>query len=107
MDAERAITNLIFAYAERIDAGDYEGVADLWSRVLEHREKLTASGEFERRRREQQVKWMWAMLDDRLFMRLKSDPALRARLPALEAAVAEGRLSPALAVDEIAQAMGL
>ena len=47
------------------------------------------------------------MLDDRLFMRLKSDPALRARLPALEAAVAEGRLSPALAVDEIAQAMGL
>ncbi len=30
MDAERAITNLIFAYAERIDAGDYEGVADLF-----------------------------------------------------------------------------
>ena len=31
MDAERAITNLIFAYAERIDAGDYEGVADLFA----------------------------------------------------------------------------
>jgi len=84
-----------------------EGIADLWSRVLEHKEKLTASGELAQRRREQQVKWMWTMLDDRLFTRLKSDPALRARLPALEAAVAEGRLSPALAVDEIAQAMGL
>ena len=69
--------------------------------------KLTQSGELAQRRREQQVKWMWTMLDDRLFTRLKSDPALRARLPALEAAVAEGRLSPALAVDEIAQAMGL
>src|SRR6266852_3215268 len=84
-----------------------KGMADLWSRVLEHKEKLTASGELAQRRREQQVKWMWTMLDDRLFTRLKSDPALRARLPALEAAVAEGRLSPALAVDEIAQAMGL
>src|SRR5438876_2681980 len=84
-----------------------EGIADLWSRVLEHKKKLTASGELAQRRREQQVKWMWTMLDDRLFTRLKSDPALRARLPALEAAVAEGRLSPALAVDEIAQAMGL
>jgi len=84
-----------------------QGIAELWNRILEHREKLTASGEFARRRREQQVKWMWTMLDDRLFMRLKTDPAVRARLPALEAAVAEGRLSPALAVDEIAQAMGL
>ena len=84
-----------------------EGIADLWRRILEHREKLTASGELAQRRREQQVKWMWTMLDDRLFTRLKNDPALRARLPALEAAVAEGRLSPALAVDEIAQAMGL
>ena len=84
-----------------------DGIADLWRRILEHREKLTASGELAQRRREQQVKWMWTMLDDRLFTRLKSDPALRARLPALEAAVAEGQLSPALAVDEIAQAMGL
>jgi LAO/AO transport system kinase len=84
-----------------------DGIAGLWARILEHREKLTETGELAQRRREQQVKWMWTMLDDRLFARLKTDPALRARLPALEAAVAEGRLSPALAVDEIAQAMGL
>ena len=83
------------------------GIADLWGRVLEHREKLAASGELDRRRREQQVKWMWTMLEDRLFTRLRGDPTIKARLRALEAAVAEGRISPALAVDEIAQAMGL
>ena len=33
--------------------------------------------------------------------------AVAKELPALEAAVAEGRLSPALAVEEIADAMGL
>ena len=84
-----------------------DGIADVWARIVEHRQKLTESGELVRRRQDQQVKWMWTMLDDRLFMRLKGDPRLRSRVSALEAAVAEGRLSPAMAVDEIAQAMGL
>ena len=84
-----------------------DGVAALWTQVLAHRERLSAAGEFAARRREQQVKWMWAMLDERLFARVKSDPAVKSRLPELEAAVAAGRLSPAVAVDEIADAMGL
>jgi LAO/AO transport system kinase len=48
---------------------------------------------------------MWSMVEERLLGRLKSDPALRARLPQIEAAVAEGRLSAALAVEEIATAL--
>ena len=50
---------------------------------------------------------MWAMLEDRVLAHLKSDPTLRAKLPRLEAAVAEGRMTPAVAVDEIAAALGL
>jgi LAO/AO transport system kinase len=84
-----------------------DGVAALWSTVLDHRERMTAAGELAARRREQQVKWMWAMLEDRVFARLKSDPAIRAKLPRIEAAVAEGRMSPAVAVDEIAAALGV
>jgi LAO/AO transport system kinase len=84
-----------------------DGLAELWTRVLAHRERLTGTSEFAARRKEQQVKWLWTMLDERLIARLKSDPALRSRLPQLETAVADGRLSPALAVDEIAKAMGL
>jgi LAO/AO transport system kinase len=84
-----------------------DGLAELWGQVLAHRERLTQAGEFAARRKEQQVKWLWTMLDERLIARLKSDPALKSRLPTLEAAVAEGRLSPALAVEEIVGAMGL
>jgi len=84
-----------------------DGVAGLWSSIIDHRERMTASGELAARRREQQVKWMWAMLEDRVFARLKSDPALKARLPRIEAAVAEGRTTPALAADEIAAALGV
>jgi LAO/AO transport system kinase len=84
-----------------------DGVAELWKHVRSHRERLTQSGEIEARRREQQVKWMWAMLEERVFARLKADAGLRAKLQRLEAAVAEGQLSPTLAVEEIAGALGL
>jgi LAO/AO transport system kinase len=42
-----------------------------------------------------------------LRTRLDADPRLRAKLPQLERAVADGLLSPALAVEEIVTAMGL
>jgi LAO/AO transport system kinase len=84
-----------------------QGVADIWDNIVAHREKLTATGAFAARRREQQVKWMWAMFDERLRGRLTGDPKLKAKLPQIERAVAEGRLSPALAVDEIVGTLGL
>jgi len=83
------------------------GIAELWARVLAHKDKMSASGELATRRREQQVKWMWTMLEERLTARLRSDPAVRAKLKAAEAAVAAGTLAPALAVDEIAQLLGV
>jgi len=83
-----------------------DGVAALWHHVLDHRARLTRFGEFSERRRAQQVKWMWALLEERLLAPLRTDPALKAKLPQLEAAVAEGRLSPVLAVDEIARLLG-
>jgi len=63
---------------------------------------MTASGDFEKRRREQQVKWMWTMLEDRLKARLRSDPAIRAKVKQLESAVADGRVTPAVAADSVA-----
>jgi len=84
-----------------------DGIASLWQTVLDHRAKLSETGEFSARRREQQVKWMWALLEDRFHLRLKTDAKLRSRLPAIEKSVADGALSPALAVEEIAQALGV
>jgi LAO/AO transport system kinase len=83
------------------------GIAELWEKISEHRERMSAAGALAARRREQQVKWMWAMLEELVMARLKFDPALRARLPKLEAAVAAGRTSPAIAVDELAKSLGL
>ena len=83
-----------------------DGIADLWTHILDHRQRLTASGELAARRGEQQVKWMWAMLEERLFAPLRSDRALQAELPRIEADVAAGRLAPAAAVAKIAEMLG-
>jgi len=83
-----------------------DGIAALWQQVLDHRARLTASGELAERRRAQQVKWMWALLEERMLAPLRIDPALKAKLPQIEAAVAEGRLSPVLAADEVVRLLG-
>src|SRR5271168_3901003 len=79
-----------------------DGIEPLWTHVLDHRERLTASGELAAQRGEQQVKWMWTMLEERLFAPLRSDRALKAALPRIETEVAAGRLAPASAVEQIA-----
>ena len=78
------------------------GIAELWQKVLDHRNAMKESAEFEQRRREQQVKWMWSMLEERLKARLRSDAAVRVRVKELEHAVAGGALSPAVAAERIA-----
>jgi LAO/AO transport system kinase len=83
------------------------GLDEMWAQVVEHRRRFEASGEGAKKRRDQQVKWMWTMLQERLFSRLRSDPAVRAMLPELEGQVAEGALSPTLAVEKIAAVLGL
>lgn len=82
------------------------GIAELWQNILDHRTAMNASGEFEERRRQQQVKWMWTMLEDRWKARLRADPAIRAKVRTTEAAVADGRVAPALAAEQIAAMLG-
>ena len=67
------------------------------------RKAMTASGEFAARRREQQVKWMWSMLESRLMARLRSEASIRSKVKKIEAEVAEGRITPALAAEQIVE----
>ncbi len=84
-----------------------EGIAELWRAIEAHRERLAKKGGLDAKRREQQVRWMWSLIETRIQERLRSDPKLKAKLPALESAVKEGKLPPALAADEIAKLLGL
>lgn len=78
-----------------------EGLDTLWREVLRHREVTRSAGAFERTRAEQQVKWMWTMLEDRLLSRLTGDPGTRKLIADLEEKVRAGQTAATLAVEDI------
>ncbi|MGA5466240.1 methylmalonyl Co-A mutase-associated GTPase MeaB [Mycobacterium sp. NPDC050041] len=82
------------------------GLTELWDTVLEHRRVLTEAGEFEARRRTQQVEWTWAMVRDTVLDRVLSHPDVKAGRRELERRVRDGELTPALAAQQILDAAG-
>ncbi|OBB34392.1 ATPase/protein kinase [Mycolicibacterium peregrinum] len=82
------------------------GLTELWETVLEHRQVLTEAGEFEARRRAQQVDWTWSMVRDTVLDRVMSHPGVRGIRDEVERRVREGELTPALAAQEILDAAG-
>ena len=42
------------------------GLREMWATVLRHREVLSEAGEFDARRRAQQVDWTWSMVRDEI-----------------------------------------
>ena len=77
------------------------GLDELWHQVEVFREKTSATGEFADRRRAQQVRWMWSMLDERLRDDLRRRPELAALLGDLEAQVRAGGVTATVAVDRL------
>jgi GTPase len=73
----------------------------LWEKITEHRDIMTKNGALAERRRAQQVRWMWDMVEERLRRQLRDHEKLGVRLPEIEAAVAGGRMAATLAVQEI------
>lgn len=78
-----------------------DGLAAMWDTVLKHREILGAAGEFDARRRAQQVDWTWTMVRDTVLDRVMSNAAVKAHRDEVERQVREGELTPALAAQRI------
>ena len=72
--------------------------------MLEHRRVLTEAGEFEARRRAQQVDWTWSMVRDTVLDRVLTNPGVRKVRAEVERQVRDGELTPALAAQQILDA---
>ncbi|MGY1842615.1 methylmalonyl Co-A mutase-associated GTPase MeaB [Modestobacter sp. SYSU DS0875] len=77
------------------------GLAEVWAAVVAHQDRRRASGELDRRRREQQVRWVWQLVRDGLEHRLREHPSVRSLAPELEREVLSGELTPALAARRL------
>ena len=79
----------------------------MWERVVENRSKLTGSGELQEKRTEQQFRWMWAMVEDRLMESLKSHPDVVSQLDGIHAAITDDTLTATVGAQRILNAFGL
>jgi LAO/AO transport system kinase len=77
------------------------GLPELWETVERHRQVLTEAGEFEARRRAQQVDWTWQMVRDTVLDRVLSNPAVRKMRAEVERQVLAGELTPTMAAQQI------
>jgi LAO/AO transport system kinase len=77
------------------------GLEELWETVERHRQVLSEAGEFEARRRAQQVDWTWQMVRDTVLDRVLSNPAVRKVRAEVERQVLAGELTPAMAAQQI------
>jgi LAO/AO transport system kinase len=83
------------------------GLDELWGKVNEHWEKLASTGEIQEKRRRQHLKWMWAMVEDRLITALRTDPKVVEVIPDVQDEVVEGTLTATLAAQKILQTFGV
>lgn len=78
-----------------------DGIPAMWDVVLAHHAQMEARGHLAGRRRQQALAWMHELVAAGLESALRHDPAVAAALPALEAAVGEGRTTAFAAAREV------
>jgi LAO/AO transport system kinase len=83
------------------------GLDTLWGQVERHREVMTANGARASRRADQDARWMWAMVNDRLAEAFRAAPSVAGLVDATEDAVRAGDLPASAAADRLLKAFGL
>jgi len=78
-----------------------EGIEAIWDVITSFQAKMTASGVFQRRRQQQNREWMHALVEAQLKAFFFSNPAVKAALPEIEAAVMNGTLPATQAARDL------
>jgi LAO/AO transport system kinase len=78
-----------------------EGIAEIWSLVLEHRALVESNGSFARLREKQAIEWMREALLLGLEQDIRRDRSITDRLAGLHAEVRSGGLSPFRAARDL------
>jgi LAO/AO transport system kinase len=84
-----------------------DGLGALWDKVQEFRALMEQSGQLAAKRQEQLRRWMWSMVEARVLDALRTHPEVKRRVPALEADVLAGKLTPTLGARALLEAFGI
>lgn len=77
------------------------GTNSVWEMVMDHRKKMKSTGEFEQRRQQQALEWMWTLVEDGLQQRFKNNPSIKMQIPTVEGKVRKREMSPSTAARKL------
>ena len=83
-----------------------DGLVAIWETICDYKRLLKDAGEWQGKRKSQQVEWMWAIIRERILSKIETNEKVQSLVPQLELQVAESKLTPALAALEILTVIG-
>jgi LAO/AO transport system kinase len=90
-----------------ISALQGQGVDKFWAAVTQFQSLQNANGLLQSRRQRQSLSWMWERIDAGLKQAFKQNPAVRAQLPQLTAAVQAGQVAASTAARNLLAALDI
>jgi LAO/AO transport system kinase len=77
------------------------GIDLIWETVLDHRKKLTDTGELDANRKRQAVDWMWSLVKEGLKERFYKNPEVNKMLPGILKEVENGTTGSTIAASRL------
>jgi LAO/AO transport system kinase len=77
------------------------GTENVWNTVIKHNNLMKKTGEFEHKRKEQAVEWMWNLVDDGLKKKFMETSIIQKEIPKVSKKVKQGLISPSAAAEEL------
>ena len=77
------------------------GTENVWKTVIEHNKLMKKTGEFDHKRKEQAVEWMWNLVDDGLKKKFMETAIVKKEIPNISRKVKQGLISPSAAAEKL------
>jgi LAO/AO transport system kinase len=84
-----------------------QGIDAVWEIIERRQQRLKTTGELTDRRRRQNLRWMWSLVEDQLRQAVRTHPAVQAMRDDLERDVLAGAIPAEAAARRILEAFGI
>ncbi len=82
-------------------AKEMTGIPQIWETILDHRKRFIDAGDFDSKRKQQSLSWMWSLVEEGLKERFRRNPEVKKCLRKISKKVEEGTFAPTLAAEEL------
>jgi LAO/AO transport system kinase len=82
-------------------AVEMTGLDRVWDTILDHRRRMTETGELSQKRRSQNLEWMWSLIEEGLREHFIHRPSVQKHLPRIRVEVETGEMTPTAAATQL------